>query len=157
MSFWTFANQMKKLNDYLPSFPIANNVKPKAMPEDKFLEMLHNALPKAGYQDKMQEHDYHPTTDDLQSFIGLVEKRCEPFDKKEPRNPMDKTIPKKNKRGRKHDNNQQPTKAKRTDGDEYYCMLHWRGNHSTEKCKKLKEFSRQAQRTQTEERALQEP
>ena len=146
MSFWTFANRMKKLKDYLPSFLMTNNIKPNAMPEDKFLKMLHNALPKAGYQDKMQEHDYDPTTDDLKYFIGWIEKRCEPFDKKEPRNPIDKTILKRNKRGCKHNNDQQPTKARGTDGDKHYCMLHGRGNHSTEKCEKLKEFSRQARK-----------
>ena len=73
MSFRVFANRMKKLNDYLPYFPPQNNVTPTALANNEFLEMLHDALPKVGYQNKMQEHDYDPTADTLRSFIEWIE------------------------------------------------------------------------------------
>ena len=106
MSFRNFANRVKVLNDYIPYFPVLpDGSTPKSLPQDELMELLHDALPKASYQDVMQQHDYDPTTDTLQGFIDWVERRCEPFDSK-PNNPpkIDKAIPKK-KRGRTDKNN----------------------------------------------------
>ena len=82
---------------FFPLLP--DGSKPKPMPNDEFLELLHDALPKTGYQNVMQQHDYDPTQDTFHNFVQWIERRCEPFDNREPRNkpdgPMDKPIPKK--------------------------------------------------------------
>ena len=142
MSFRAFANRMKRLNEYLAHFPKhANGRSIKPMPDDEFLELLHDALPRNGYQDVMQQHDYDPTTaKDLQEFIEWIERRCEPFDKKEPRNVMDQKIPKK-KRGRKSDNEQQqPTSKKQR--NEKFCLIHGHCSHTSEQCDRLKELAK---------------
>lgn len=156
MSFRAFANRMKRLNEYLAHFPKhANGRSIKPMPDDEFLELLHDALPRNGYQDVMQQHDYDPTTaKDLQEFIEWIERRCEPFDKKEPRNIMDQKIPKK-KRGRnqKDDNDsQQPTSKNQKTGK--FCMIHGHCSHTSEQCDKLKELAKaeKAERAAKQER-----
>ena len=140
MSFRTFANRMKKMNEYLRHFPPNDNGRAiSTMEDDEFIEVLHDALPRNGYQDEMQKHDFDPTNGDLQAFIEWIEKRCEPFDKKEPRNPVDQKIPKK-KRGRDNKSHGQQPSSKHQKTDKY-CMLHGHGNHSTEQCEKLKEIA----------------
>ena len=153
MKFRTFANRMKKMNDYLIHFPAhANGRAISPLPDDEFYELLHDALPRNGYQDVMQQHDYDPTTAaNLQEFIDWVEKRCEPFDTREPRNVMDQKIPKK-KRGRKDEPEQQPTSKKQR--HDKFCLVHGHCSHTSDQCEKLKEMAKgaKAERAAKQER-----
>ena len=145
MKIREFANRMKKINEMLTFFPLLpDGSKPKPMPNDEFLELLHDTLPKTGYQNVMQQHDYDPTQDTFHNFVQWIERRCEPFDDREPRNkkdgPMDKPIPKKKQASkRKHDGNNTPgngeSAAKK---GRKYCIHHKWCDHTTDECKVIK-------------------
>ena len=144
MKICEFANRMKKINEMLTFFPLLpDGSKPKPMPNNEFLELLHDALPKTGYQNVMQQHDYNPTQDTFHNFVQWIERRCEPFDNREPRNgkdsPMDKPIPKKKANKRKHDGNNPPgngeSAAKK---GRKFCIHHKWCDHTTDECKVIK-------------------
>ena len=146
MKFREFANRMKKINEMLTFFPLLpDGSKPKPMPNDEFLELLHDALPKSGYQNVMQQHDYDPTQDTFHNFITWVERRCEPFDDREPRNKqdgnLDKPIPKKKHTNkRKNDGNNQPNKGGEPAAKKgrKFCIHHKWCDHVTDDCKVVK-------------------
>ena len=146
MKFREFANRMKKINEMLTFFPLLpDGSKPRPMPNDEFLELLHDALPKTGYQNVMQQHDYDPTLDTFHNFVQWVERRCEPFDDREPRNkkdgPMNQPIPKKKPTKRKHDGNDgnnPPNGERAAKKGRKYCMHHKWCDHTTDECKVLK-------------------
>ena len=151
MTFREFANRMKKINEMLPWFPpLADGSQPKPMPQDEFLEMLHDALPKIGYQNKMQEHDYDPSQDTFHRFVEWIERRCEPFDDREPRNKtnknnkdaLDKSIPKKsNKSKRKIDNQQSQASGERSGKKgRKFCYHHKWCDHTTDECKVMQQL-----------------
>ena len=139
MTFRIFANRMKKLNEYLVHFPVlANGTTPRALPNDELAEVLHDALPKKGYQDVMQVHDYDPTNDTLQKFIEWVERRCEPFDTPAARsdNPPSTKVPRKKRSAEESGSyikdSDRPTKKKK------WCLLHKHCDHTTDQCKVMK-------------------
>src|SRR6056300_455953 len=81
MTFRTFANHLQKMNSYLGMFPdLPDGKSSTAFSLEEFQEVLDEALPKTGYQEKMQQHDYDPTTDDFHKFVDWVEGHCETFD-----------------------------------------------------------------------------
>ena len=92
----------------------------------------------------MQQHDYDPTQDTFHNFVQWIERRCEPFDNREPRNgkegPMDKPIPKKKQASkRKHDGNNTPGNGESAaNKGRKYCIHHKWCDHTTDKCKVIK-------------------
>ena len=140
MKFRDFANRMRELNTYLAHFPaLASGRVPSSMPQEEFLEMLHDALPRNGYIDVMQQHDFDAGASDFKTFVAWVETRCEPFDAKKNKSaPLDQPIPRKNKRknqgsGGKANQDQRPAKR----ATKYY-VHHGNGDHSTDECKYIK-------------------
>jgi hypothetical protein len=140
MKFRVFANRMKKLNEYLVHFPVLPNGRaPSAIPNDELAEVLHDALPKKGYQDVMQVHDYDPTGDTIQKFIEWVERRCEPFDNPPTKNETSAggaKVPRKGKRSA--DESGSLIKESDRPKKKQWCLLHKWGDHPTDKCKVMK-------------------
>ena len=136
MSFRNFANRVKVLNDYFPYFPVLpNGTTPKSLPQDELMELLHDALPKVGYQDVMQQHDYDPNEDSLQGFIDWIERRCEPFDTKSNNPPKaEKPIPKK-KRGRDESKSMIRDEDRPLKKQTKWCLFHKHCDHTTDQCK----------------------
>ena len=140
MTFRMFANRMKKLNEYLVHFPVLpNGNAPRAIPNDELAEVLHDALPKKGYQDVMQQHNYDPTGDTIQKFIEWVERRCEPFDNPPAKNdsPPSTKVPRKKRpadeSGSYIKDGDRPSKKKAK-----WCLLHKHCDHTTDQCKVMK-------------------
>ena len=147
MKFRDFANRMRELNGYLAHFPaLANGRAPSSMSQEEFLEMLHDALPRAGYIDVMQQHDFDAGASDFKTLVWWVETRCEPFDKKggNKASPLEQPIPRKNKRknrgsGGKRDQSDRPAKRATK-----YCVHHGNGDHDTDGCNYIKNLLKKA-------------
>jgi hypothetical protein len=145
MKFRDFANRVRKINEYLPLFPaLGNGNTPTALDDEELHELLHDALPKVGYQDVMQRHDYDPTQDDFHKFVDWIERRCEPFDNKGSNEPaQEKQPPRKNGNNKRKSATQPESGEGKTTTNPHkrprkYCLYHKHSDHTSEECKVLK-------------------
>ena len=143
MSFREWANRLKKMNDYLPFFPLLpDGSAPSALTDDALHEILHDSLPWEHFRAKMQEHQYDPTEDSFHNFIDWVERTCEPFVPAQ--KDKDESTKANSKRKRNNNNDNQSNGNKSTDGSKpnkkqrKFCMVHKYCDHTTEECKVVK-------------------
>ena len=129
MTMREYANRVQELNTALQQFPPfgAN----QELPDDEVLEILEFGIPRR-WKKEMITQNFDPQAHTINDFVQFCE-RMESTEEYETKQPNAESNNKKRKSTDRHDKK----RSESTGPGEKYCMLHGRGNHSTDECKTL--------------------
>ena len=126
-----------EINSYLPEFPptTTGGADPASLPDDELLDILEFGMPSS-WQKQMVLQDFDP----LQHTIKQFTEFCERMEQVEAHEGTKVTSSSSNKKseGSKSSGSKKRGREQVEQEVEKYCMLHGKGNHSTEDCRTLK-------------------
>ena len=130
MSMREFMSRLQEINEYFLQFPVDyNGDKVRKLSEAELVEIGEYAIPQ-DWQDTMHLHNLDPLTAGVSDFIEF----CERLETLESQSDDDKPTRKRTKRTTSGKTNRDNDRA---DG-ELVCLLHGRGNHTSDDCYQLK-------------------
>lgn len=130
MSMREFMSRLQEINEYFLQFPLDyNGDKVRKLSEAELVEIGEYAIPQ-DWQDTMHLHNLDPLTAGVSDFIEF----CERLETLDSQSDDDKPTRKRTKRTTSGKTNRDNDHAS---GD-LVCMLHGRGNHTSDDCYQLK-------------------
>ena len=132
-----FVARLIEINSYLPEFPptTTGGADPASLPDDELLDILEFGMPSS-WQKQMVLQDFDPLQHTIKEFTEFCE-RMEQVEAHEGTKVTSSSSNKKSERS-KSSGSKKRNREQVEQEVEKYCMLHGKGNHSTEDCRTLK-------------------
>ena len=136
MTMREFMSRIQEINEYLPQFPVDYEGHPvRKLSESELVEIGEYAIAE-NWQDTMHLHNIDPLTVGVAEFIEFCE-RLETLDRSDDTDQRTETAAR-SKRKRIPRSKIRKSEVEDDSSGDHYCMLHGRGNHTTENCYQLK-------------------
>lgn len=135
MSIRAYANRVVEINSQLGSFPPF--AADQSLSDEDLIEIFEFAIPKS-WQKQMIKHNFDPQASTIAEFIQFCERMESTEDIDEAPIPRKQKQATSEKRSTTSPKGKRQVEEPRNENGKKYCMLHGKGNHSTDECLTMK-------------------